>query len=537
MRPHLALLTAVLVLSFGSVAAAQDMVFTTDTDGEEAPPPPAEGPPSEALANALRLYQQEAYREGAVQFQRVVEGQTRDAPANVQKAQFFLGKCLFHLRFYQSALSVFEEIVQQGGTHTYFRATLQWLAQLSRELPEPAGIIGLTGNYGDSLEVLSEFNTDETRDLYFELLYLMGRHWYAQGEFTAARRFFLEVGEESRYFYHSRFFAGITHVRERHAQPSVRMFRQIIDRLDDQLFLSREERRFRDLAWLSLARIYYSTRHWDSAIEAWNRIPPSSEYWLDALFEQSWARFQIDQFDRALGNIHTLNSPFFETAFYPEAMVLQAVIYFGQCQYDRAEQSVNTFTETYQPIRDELESSIQQFENNAAFFEFLRRVQEGRAELSTDVARVVRDALSDRTVLRNIEYVRVLDEEEERLNNMPPAFRNSTVGARILQDIAAARAVAVDNAGNLARGRYRRLLEELQELLNQSTAILIEILNARRGQLTQEILDEQEMSAAPTQQATAPEGDAEHVIWPFNGEYWRDELGFYRQPIASQCGR
>lgn len=522
----------------GAVASAQDMVFTTDDTSEGgSPPPPAEGPPSEALANALRLYQQEAYREGAVQFQRVVEGQTRDAPANVQKAQFFLGKCLFHLRFYQSALSVFEEIVQQGGSHTYFRATLQWLAQLSRELPEPAGIIGLTGYYGDSLEVLSEFNTDETRDLYFELLYLMGRHWYAQGEFSAARRFFLEVGQESNYFYHSRFFAGITHVRERHAQPAVRMFRQILERLDGRLFLSREERRFRDLAWLSLARIYYSTRHWASAVEAWNRIPPSSEYWLDAIFEQSWSRFQTDTFDRALGNIHTLNSPFFEDAFYPEAMVLQAVIYFGQCHYDRAEESVNIFTDTYQPIRDELESSIQEYEDNSAFFEFLRRVQDGRAELSPEVARIVRESLSDRTVLRNIEYVRILDQEEERLNQMPPAFRNSTVGARILQDIAAARAVAVDNAGNLARGRYQRLLEELQELLNQSTAILIEILNARRGQLTQEMIDEQEASAAPVQQAATVDGDAEHVVWPFEGEYWRDELGFYRQPIASQCGR
>lgn len=536
MKRAVALLVAALVFSIGGVAAAQDMVFTTDDAGEGAPPPPAEGPPSEALANALRLYQQEAYREAAVQFQRVVEGQTRDAPANVQKAQFFLGKCLFHLRFYQSALSVFEEIVQQGGSHTYFQATLQWLAQLSRELPEPAGIIGLTGHYGDSLEVLSEFNTTETRDLYYELLYLMGRHWYAQGEFTAARRFFLEVGPESRYFYHSRFFAGITHVRERHAQPAVRMFRQILDRLEGRLFLSREERRFRDLAWLSLARIYYSTRHWESAVEAWNRISPSSEYWLDALFEQSWARFQVDEFDRALGNIHTLNSPFFTEAFYPEAMVLQAVIYFGQCDYDRAEQSVNTFSETFQPIRDEIESSIRQYEDNSAFFEFLTRVQAGRAELSPELARIARSALSDRTVLRNIEYVRVLDQEEERLNQMPPAFRNSTVGARILQDIAAARAVAVDNAGNLARSRYERLLEELQELLNQGTAILIEILNARRGQLSQEIRDEQ-AAAAPRRGSAAVGGDAEHVVWPFEGEYWRDELGFYRQPIASQCGR
>ena len=31
--------------------------------------------------------------------------------------------------------------------------------------------------------------------------------------------------------------------------------------------------------------------------------------------------------------------------------------------------------------------------------------------------------------------------------------------------------------------------------------------------------------------------DEEHVIWPFDGEYWRDELGFYRQVVSSKCGR
>ena len=26
--------------------------------------------------------------------------------------------------------------------------------------------------------------------------------------------------------------------------------------------------------------------------------------------------------------------------------------------------------------------------------------------------------------------------------------------------------------------------------------------------------------------------DEEHVLWPFDGEYWRDELGFYRQVVG-----
>ena len=29
--------------------------------------------------------------------------------------------------------------------------------------------------------------------------------------------------------------------------------------------------------------------------------------------------------------------------------------------------------------------------------------------------------------------------------------------------------------------------------------------------------------------------DDEHHYWPFNGEYWRDELGYYRVRLLNEC--
>ena len=195
---------ALVALFAASTQAQDDMSFddmTFEEDGGAqpaqpvavAPPPAPSGPPSEALANALRFYQQERYAQSAVQLQRILAGETGDEPANVQKAQFFLGKCFYHLAFYQAALGIFEEIALMTTGHLYFQSSLQWLAQLSRKLPEPAGIIGLVGRYGDSIAVLQEFNKSETADLYNELLYLMGRYWYQMGEFAKARSFFLDI--------------------------------------------------------------------------------------------------------------------------------------------------------------------------------------------------------------------------------------------------------------------------------------------------------------------------------------------------------
>ena len=135
--------------------------------------------------------------------------------------------------------------------------------------------------------------------------------------------------------------------------------------------------------------------------------------------------------------------------------------------------------ERYGDLRPELQRYLQQYQDNNAFFRFLKDTREGHANLPNRLRPIVETALGDRTLLRNLEYVSLLENEERRLQSMPAAFRNSSVGARILQDISVAKSFAIDNAGDLARGRYQRLLDELQDLQNQTTAILIEILNAR----------------------------------------------------------
>jgi len=539
-------------LLFPALTAAQVMTFEPEDPGgggdttmdfgvgpetnTEQPPPPPQGPPSQILAQALRLYEQNDFTGAAVQFQHVIEGMGHDEPANVQKAEFFLGKCLFRLRFFQAALAVFEEIVKRGNGHIYFRQTLQWLAQLARELPEPADIISLVGRYGDSLDALTEFNNSETRGLYNELLYMMGRYWYKQMEYQKARQFFEQVSDSDEHFVASQFFIGITYVRERTAQSAAAAFQKIVDLYEDELFLSDEEERFLNLAYLSMARIYYTTKHYASAMEAWDRIPLASEYWLDSVFEKSWAYYMVEDFPRALGNIHTINSPFFEEQYYPESLVLKAVIYFTLCHYDYAQQSVEQFVNQYQPILESLQGYLDQYLDNYTFYQFLVQLKEGTADVDERVARVINTALSDRTLIRNLDYVDTLAAEEGRLQSMPQGFKSSSVGERIVQDIGIAKGIAIEVAGDLARRRYERFLQELQELLNQATRIEIEILNAIRGQLSAELQGAQ-VANAPGREMEAIDTDSEHMLWPFEGEYWRDELGFYQQPVVSKCGR
>ena len=110
------------------------------------------------------------------------------------------------------------------------------------------------------------------------------------------------------------------------------------------------------------------------------------------------------------------------------------------------------------------------------------------------------------------------------------------MGSYVQEKIAEARARGVKNAGTLAIQRYQRYVDEMGEHLRNGEKILIDIVAAQRNLLDQAIKQGQ-VSATEAKIFGVVNPDDEHFIWPFNGEYWRDELGFYRQEVASACGR
>jgi hypothetical protein len=144
--------------------------------------------------------------------------------------------------------------------------------------------------------------------------------------------------------------------------------------------------------------------------------------------------------------------------------------------------------------------------------------------------------MSDRQVLRNIEYVKLLDDELSHFSQAPSAFQSSGLGQQVKDALGLARDIAVKNAGKLAKSRYDRNVDDLDENLRNGQKILIDITAAQRN-LLDEKLQQGQVSKVESKIFGVVKPDEEHLLWPFQGEYWRDELGFYRQVVESACGR
>lgn len=544
-------------------AAAKDDKADAKKAGDEKPKeidldegaPADEGPVTagqmtEEAAQAKRLFDAERWSEAALVLKRVVDGDTGDDEGNKQIAQYHLAIALYRLQFYQASYAIFSQVADKPN-HLKFNETLLWLSKLATQLPEPADIIERVGKY--KTEQVARFNNPQQRDLYWQLNYLLGRYKYRNRNYEEAISLFDKVDKKSKYYVQGQFFSGISYVQLRKSVPAVKAFQRIIQAIDEGVEGVEDESRMRDLAFLSMARTYYSasvrlddnniptidSTRLSAAVKYWNRVDVASEYWLDALFEQSWAYFMAGDYPHALGNIHTIESPYFPNSFYPEADILKAVISFTICQYEDATTIVARMKKKYEPIKKELEAILNRFkgeESEEQFYQFLKDVRAGKANLSPTVRPIVENALSDRQLLRNLEYVRILEEEEGRFKKAPTSFRNSPVGADVTDALDFARNLAIRNAGTLARERYQRNLDELNEHLRDSSKILIDITAAERNKLDQQVVSGQ-LSKEEAQVFGIVQPDEEHVLWPFNGEYWRDELGFYRQVVISKCSK
>jgi hypothetical protein len=514
-------------------------------------PPAQAGQPTDAAAQAKRLYESEKWWDAAQALFRVQSGETGDDEGNKQIAQFNLAKALYKLKFFQAAYGIFSEIADKPN-HLKYNETLLWLAKLATDLPEPADIVERVGKYNE--EHVGKFNNKEQKDLYWQLNYLLGRYKYRNGQYPEALGLFEKVNRSSKFYVQAQFFGGISNVQLRQSKPAVQSFQRILGAIEEGDVEVEDEARMRDLAYLSMARTFYSASikldentnaptvdqtRLSAAVKYWNKVDVASEYWLDALFEESWAYFMAGDYSHALGNIHTIESPYFPHANYPEADVLRAVIYFANCQYDDALTIVAKFRAHYEPIRDALQKQLDDFKKQsnpeAAFYKFMKDVRDDKAKMDPKIGPIVKTSLSDRQLLRNLEYVRVLDEETKRFDKAPGSFKSSKVADMVKDSVHDARELAIRNAGDLAKGRYERNLAELNEQLRNGQKILIDITAAQRNQLDQAIQGAQ--VTVEESKANIVKPDEEHVIWPFNGEYWRDELGFYRQTITSKCGR
>jgi tetratricopeptide (TPR) repeat protein len=494
--------------------------------------------PSKVLERALKLYDGEDMYSATIELNKVIEGESGDSEANKQKAEFWMGKALYGIKFYSASLSYFDRIVQKGPSHAYYNATLKWLASLSHQLPDSTGILEKIGKYNRA--DLDQPALEKVRD---ELYFLLGKFYYQKGQFKEAVELYSAVPASSEWYVQAKLFEGATHVREYQAKPAVEAFKEVLRASAESS--DPKVKPFEDLANLSLARTFYSTGQFELSTKYFDRVSQESPDWAPSLFEASWANFMLKQkgYSKALGNIHTIQAPFFENNIKPESvaegLTVKATIYFYNCLYDRAEGAIAEFNSVYPQLFQDLSKLVATNTDNAALFELAVKIRKGTSGMPESTERAARAVLSDQSLLKRFQYVDLLTQQINQHDKADTSWKNTNIAQTILADLTLQKSLAMNEGGDLSRRRIKRLTDELAQLIKRVIKIEYEILQGAKGDLQEEVQREMPNQgvAIPGRRPEDIRADDEHDMWPFTGEYWRDELGYYRVKIMNKCAK
>jgi tetratricopeptide (TPR) repeat protein len=300
------------------------------------------------------------------------------------------------------------------------------------------------------------------------------------------------------YGWRSRYLLAVERISQRNEEGAEKLLRQILE-------ASAAPAEVRTVAALALARVLYERKNYDEAFTYYSQVRlPLVEQDL-VLLERAWDRVGADDQQRALGMVIGLGAPIFRRLFAPERELIRALALRKLCQYRLAHLAVRDFHEHYGVIvrkaRDRSglreDPSIVEW---ASWGTRLATFARMRTRLHTEAALVSRISDSD------------LEDHLKALYAARLAFIEDNVRR------------GLDHAIEHVVNELLRINEQMDLIDYEIGAGLVKP-GAKQG------------SAKVTARAGEVPYGSPKVFFPFDGEYWSDELNDFAVLADDRCLR
>ncbi|CAM3925923.1 tetratricopeptide repeat protein [Corallococcus sp. ZKHCc1 1396] len=144
-----------------------------------------------------------------------------------------------------------------------------------------------------------------------------------------------------------------------------------------------EAQRFRELARLSLGRLFYELGRYEEALDQYSQVPRESERFPESLLEVAWTYVRKQDFTQAKNatDILLLVAPRSQLA--PEAQILQGHLLQKLRQYEEALETYDGVARTFAPARDKVDALLRVNQDPVAYFDNLLARNERSLDVST----------------------------------------------------------------------------------------------------------------------------------------------------------
>ncbi len=449
------------------------------------------------------------------------------------KAEYYLASSFQRSNLPFTAFVYFTPIVKAGPQHPYHLKAVEALISLQEVLNDDFLIPNILNNlydrYADAwatlpLEVLARIN------------YLIGRIAHRKGKLDEAKQFLEAVPDTSQFFAKAQYMVGITLAdprfpagdevtRSKNVEAAISTFESLLKIRTRQLDFDDTKH----LAYLALGRANYNQGQYQRATEWYEKVPRFSKYWDQSLFENGFARFQNDDFGGALGSLQGLYAPQFAGAFQPESWILTATTYYFSCLYDESKASLTEYERLYLPMAEKLKALVDTAEprDTVSYFKLVN-VSE-----NPDVPRAVLNWVrTNERMLGLFGMLKQIDAEKATID-ANQNWRAAKMSNELVTYLDQNRGTLEQVAGQFSKARLTEAYRTIKGFGDQVEIIRFEVAKAEK-EFAETGLDAAALLSKQT--LYRPKMPAENWnYWKFEGEFWRDEIGYYQYTLKRGC--
>jgi len=429
-------------------------------------------------------------------------------------AEYDLAQSLERRGLPSSAFDQYARIIQAGPAHPFWLKAVEGAALAARNLHDDV----LAPNLLEKAwtEQFLQLPKETQANIHASLALFA----YRAGNVEEAAPFVERVPADSQAWPQARYVAGLLQQRLE-PEKAVQTFRDLAG-------MPRAPAELRELASLALGRTLYALKRWPEAGAAYSRLPRFSRHWDEALFEGAYADLRSGDPGGALGRLHSLRSPHLRDEFAPESLNLAAIIFHQRCLYPQVDAALAQFDREYLPMRDQVKKLLAQ---DLPVEEHWRMLAAEDHRLPPAVQHHLQK--NERAAAFGA-HLAALDREATRIRG-DALLAGSTLGPELLDALARQKELIERLAGKFVRGRLADIARRIDVLEADKELIGFETLKGEKEML-EERFDVNAQLASQTihRPEMPPKG---HEYWPFDGEYWPDEIGYYRYTLKDACPR
>jgi hypothetical protein len=246
------------------------------------------------------------------------------------------------------------------------------------------------------------------------------------------------------------------------------------------------------------------------------------------MFERAWAHFRLTDMDGALAILMVHGSPFFEDWYFPEQDLLRVYALFLLCKFPDAQKEVDRFAERYKPIEAALQGPAAGYTPEKAWEEAL--LYRGGKKTEVPVM-VLRRFGSDDRLAGAKAAVDKADEEIKRLQNVASSPFAAEAKARLEERRAAL--IRVEGARILAH--IKRCQGQLHEMLANLDVTRLDVMQYETDLYERASVVGEVEFGDRIGQLRKLRKKPRTLVWPYEGEVWADELGYYQITARPDC--